>query len=53
VQDVLAFLQGATGLKENKPIGYSHAEQGVTLTQNEIDSVAALLSPVPVGLADL
>jgi DNA processing protein len=37
----------------NKPIGYSHAEQGVTLTQNEIERVAALLSPVPVSLADL
>jgi len=53
VQDVLACLQGATGLKENKPIGYTHGEQGVTLTQNEIDRVAALLSPVPVSLADL
>jgi DNA processing protein len=53
VQDVTACLQGATGLKVNKPIGYSHAEQGVTLTQNEIERVAALLSPVPVSLADL
>ena len=53
VQDVTACLQGATGLKENKPIGYTHGEQGVSLTQNEIDRVAALLSPVPVSLADL
>lgn len=53
VQDVLACLQGATGLKENKPAGYSQAEGGLTLTHSDINKVAALLSPVPVSLADL
>jgi hypothetical protein len=51
VQDVLACLQSATGLKENKQVSY--AEKGVTPTQNEIDLVASLLTPVKVSLADL
>lgn len=53
VEEVLACLQGTTGLKDNRSIGCSHAKQRVTLTGNEIDRVAALLSPVPVSLADM
>lgn len=53
VQDVLTCLQGGAGLKENKPIGYTHEETGLNLTQADIDRIAALLSPVPASLADL
>ena len=53
VDDVLECLGSLKGFQEEKNLPYLHAPDGIAINPEALDRVAALLSPVPISLADL
>jgi DNA processing protein len=53
VDDILECLGSVKGFQEEKNLPYLHDTSGVSISPEALDRVAALLSPVPMSLADL